>query len=595
MRNILGFGQIKLSDNLLDTRKKKIFFALILCVPIIIFCMPLLLSGNRIAYGDADYQYQMYAAFRITLLHYHQFPWWNPWMDGGIPLFANAQFGPISITSLMVIIFGVVMGIKIASVVYIIVGFFGFLVLARRYFKQPLLRSVLISYIWAFTSFTTYRIIGGHYTFLLAQYLPWVLYLYLTRIKSKWRWLQLGLLLSLMIWSAPHYTTIMSIIFVFFLVFYEYLLVAVKALLKLKHENLWSKIKYDAIFWLKTGVLALLLSVYRLYYVVKFLKSFPRPASAWPEPYFGIYKGFLTMFGPIQFGPNAPKPPIWSWLEASYSIGTFSLLVLILIGYVVIIKHYKNTKNKEKLFVYSPIVLILVFLTCFILAQGRFSPYAPFTLLQKLPVFSFMRVAMRWFLGCSVVCLLLIASYKAKYFYKTINILLLLSVVQLFITCTSALNGAYTVTAKQIRPTNAPFEQKSFWYAHANDNIVDENLYEATINNVGQIRAGDALVDNRQPNTTSRCSESSTCKFVLSNNAKVTYWSPNKIMLQRVSSGPIIIDMNPGSGWRVNGKYTFLDMRVTEPKLSFVINDKNSVITLSYVPRYSIEWFINKV
>src|SRR5665811_2223323 len=77
-----------------------VFFLLLLGVPILLFCLNLLLTGQNIAPGDGDYIMQTYEAARISILKYGQFPWWNPWVSGGVPLYANPQFGLISIQSL---------------------------------------------------------------------------------------------------------------------------------------------------------------------------------------------------------------------------------------------------------------------------------------------------------------------------------------------------------------------------------------------------------------------------------------------------------------------------------------------------------------
>ena len=82
----------------------------------------------------------------------------------------------------------------------------------------------------------------------------------------------------------------------------------------------------------------------------------------------------------------------------------------------------------------------------------------------------------------------------------------------------------------------------------------DENLYETTKNNYGQVIAGHPLVDTRQPNATVHCGENQEgCTFI-SSNARLIYWSPNKLVLERLGPGPIGLDINPGKGWRINGQ-----------------------------------------
>src|SRR6266516_7540877 len=70
-----------------------------------VWALPMLLSRSRIEYGDFGYFAQVYEAIKLSILGYHQFPWWNPWIAGGIPLYANPQAGVFSITTLFALIF----------------------------------------------------------------------------------------------------------------------------------------------------------------------------------------------------------------------------------------------------------------------------------------------------------------------------------------------------------------------------------------------------------------------------------------------------------------------------------------------------------
>lgn len=563
----------------------------VLALPIIIYMLPVLLSGNLIASGDADYQFQFYEAFRRSLLEYHQLPWWNPWVSGGVPLFANAQFGPISLQAVLVLLFGSVMGIKLSFLFYLLIGFFGFYLLTRRVMKAPEVTAILLSYIWVFSSFSAYRI-SGHFTFILFHFLPLVLYLYYTRHDKKWQWLKLGLVLALMIWSSPHYSTIMTMLILGLFFIFDFTRQVIRD--KLSSADWKATLKKLAIkdgsFWLKTGAVTLLLGGYRLYFALAYIHDFPRPGNAFSEPYFGIKNTLLSLFGPIQFGPQAPTPPIWSWMEASYAIGTPTLLVLLLIAFVTV----KQKSKWRALFSYSPYVLGGLLTLFLLLAQGRFADFAPFALMQQLPILSSMRVAMRWVLPVSLVVLLLIAAYKGRRFRPAINGLLALSVLQLFISGTLFLKTAFLLEQQPVeRAASAPFEQQLHWKAGRVQ--YDENLLGGTNNNYGQIIAADALVDTRLPNATVRCDVDEDCPFVLSRNAQVTYWSPNVITLRRTGEGPIRLNMNPGEGWAINGVYHFRHLRVTDPHGTMTISDKEPEVTLRYAPRFSPEWALMKI
>src|SRR5687768_16141335 len=87
---------------------------LVLSMPVVLFCLSFLLTGDRLGPGDADYLIQTQEAMRRSILEFHQFPWWNPWVSGGVPLFANPQFGLISLQTPLTLLFGSIIGYKLA-------------------------------------------------------------------------------------------------------------------------------------------------------------------------------------------------------------------------------------------------------------------------------------------------------------------------------------------------------------------------------------------------------------------------------------------------------------------------------------------------
>ncbi|HEY0869638.1 MAG TPA: hypothetical protein VGD55_04520, partial [Acidothermaceae bacterium] len=82
-----------------------------------------------------DVFYPWADAVRLSILKFHQFPWWNPWAMAGQPLFADpASVAVLMPDTLLVLIFGAVTGLKIAIVLYVLVGYEGSRVLCRHLF-----------------------------------------------------------------------------------------------------------------------------------------------------------------------------------------------------------------------------------------------------------------------------------------------------------------------------------------------------------------------------------------------------------------------------------------------------------------------------
>lgn len=573
----------------------------LLAIPIIIFCLPLLMTGDKITPGDPDYYFQIYEAFRRSVLEFGQFPMWNPWVAGGIPLFANVQFGMVSLQGPLVLIFGAVIGLKLAIVGYMLIGFYGFRKLFKDAFGAPNLRATLLAYIPMFGSFFVYRVIAGHFTFLMIAFVPWLLYFFLKH-RNKKAWLWFALLYSLMVWSAPHYTTIMAGVVVGLWFLYEIIQAAFKTLNTNKWRDFWQERKKDLLFFVKSGALIAVVCAYRMYFVASFIKDRPRLETTSNDPFTGLWQGFYAMWGPDQYNAPPQLTSHWGWVEAAtyIGIGTFVCLLIVLGVWVA-----KKIAKKAAPFNYSVVLLLVLFASFSVLGMGDFGPWSPYHLLNHLPVFDSMRVATRWLMWSSLCVLFILAAYNSKRFNKIITVILVLTVAELFVCGIQAMSHEYKVSTVQYRSPQAPFDQVYHYRLprpqYVNDKnfttvyMYDENLLETTRNNYGQVIAGDSLVDTRQPNSTVRCGiNEGGCTFI-SDNAKVTYWSPNKIVLQRTAPGPININMNPGNGWEVNGKYVFAGYKIVEPLKAFIIDDPSNKITLQYAPKFSPNWLLQKI
>src|SRR5580698_351934 len=71
--------------------------------------------GQKAAARDMlDVFYPWADAVRLSILKYHQFPWWNPWAMSGQPLFADpASVAVFMPDTLLVLVFGPVLGLKL--------------------------------------------------------------------------------------------------------------------------------------------------------------------------------------------------------------------------------------------------------------------------------------------------------------------------------------------------------------------------------------------------------------------------------------------------------------------------------------------------
>ncbi len=566
---------------------------LLFCIPIIIYFLPLLLTGKNEAPGDPDYYFGLYEGFRKTVLDYHQFPWWDPWISGGVPLFGNVQFGLISISAPLVLVFGTPIGLKLSLLLYGVIAFFGARRLFLRYFKTSEVRSIALAYVFAFCGFFAARAYMGHFTFSLAAYTPWAVYYYLY-LHEKRVWIKFAVVLALLIDTAPHYTAIMTVDILALLFIAETVRMLWRRHDKLVVAAYKQRIKEAA----KAAVLFILLVGVRMFYVLNFYNDYHRALDLASEKFTTVQNGFLAMWWYPNFTTAPARGLTWSWgeIETYIGTGTFLAVSLILVAWL----HYK--KNFARQFSRSIVFLLLLFLIFFALGMGDFSRFSPYAIAQKLPLFNAMRVATRWIFWDACIVLIIIAAYKGKRFARTITFLCIVAAVELLIRYPVLISQAYNMPVSQYRSATASFYQdkynrvprasyannkqlvKKYWY--------DQNLYESTMNNIGEPLASDSLLYKTFLGETYRCQyfpDRIPCPFVVTNNARVTYWSPDEIKLVRTGPGPIDLDMNPGRGWRVNNVYVFgaLKSVTATDYFKFDYSGKQKTFDIVYAPKLS--------
>jgi putative flippase GtrA len=567
--------------------KKTILFVTGLSIPVLAFFYKYLATSNRMFVGDFDYYAQMYEAFRISVLHFHQFPLWNPWMSGGLPLFANPQFGLVSIQSLLVLLFGTIYGLKLAYVSYALAGFWGMYVLGRKVANASPLRSALVSYIWIFGGFFASHGIY-HFTFTSFFLLPWVVYFIATH-KQKKAWLGLAITMSVIILSSVHY----AFLFLALTTGLLFLIMLTNASFS-KKEFVLTITKTDFVFLLKFVGLTVVLCGYRFITTYAFVSQNQRPASLFHESPNSLFMLLKATFLPLgnRF-LSIPGGLQWPWGEYSMYVGmgvTIAIIVLVVDGIYKRVKKHRLTLRMPKL-MYAIAILGLVGL---LLALGDFSKLSPYHLLHIIPGFGQMRVASRWVIV--FVFSILVGLMASRSHQRIINILLAIAVVELFLTYGPPKNIGNDTLHLPKTSFDSTFKQIDNNERHAvTAHSTEESYYFSTLQNEGQIYSDDSIIDTLDHVLgTNRCGVNvrPSCTLIMSHNARVEYWSPNKIILRRTATGPIELNMNVERGWQVNDHYIFPDRVSVNPASLFILPDSGTqTYELEYASKLSPAWF----
>ena len=553
------------------------------------WCYPYITTGNKVEWGDFGIFTQGYEAIRVSILQYHQFPWFDPWIAGGVPLYANPQIGVFSIQTILVLIFGAVRGLKVALILYTYAGYASMYILARRYFKIDKLPATLLGLIWLFCSFFVSHL-PSHYTFLWFMMAPFFIYLAL-RLNSLKSGFWFGLAFAVMGLSDVHYSF-------FQIVIVCSLIILARLIIDNRHRL--------QIF--KAGIVALLtfflVAGHRFLLTIENVNDFPRTAAQLFDPSSGLIKSLLSVTLPYSTAHYVKLTRLihypttfYGWGEQTMTIGIFASFCLFLC-FLYYLYSWHSKQSQQRKYRRIATLLLALALVFFVMGIGSFSAFAPYTILRHLPVFNNTRVSPRWFLWVGLSCLIFVGvsikSAPRQSFFRFASVgLLVLGVGELFL-----LNLGYQSKilshAVVLPPHNTSyytFEQESEFgqfltLPGGKGTIPNEgNMphfyreYEATAFNLGTLQANDSLVDlNTKP--TPRCSWVNGCNFVMSNNAIVSYWSPNKIILHRTGSGPIELDENNSNYFLINGVRNNV-IRVDEPYANFYIKLPNNIKTIT--------------
>jgi hypothetical protein len=159
------------------------------------------------AYGTADWDYSnfMHAVPAWTIKYFHEFPLWNPYLRGGCTLIGNPQNPSVlSLTFLLSLLAGPVVGIKLGNILNAVVGMTGMYVL-MGYFETIWIARILAAVVLAFNGTVAYHISQGHFMWMMTMYWPWMMLFFLKGLKKRLWMYPAALMLSLQFWGAATY------------------------------------------------------------------------------------------------------------------------------------------------------------------------------------------------------------------------------------------------------------------------------------------------------------------------------------------------------------------------------------------------------
>jgi hypothetical protein len=326
-----------------------------------VFCWPILdhltVAGVRF---DWDFNLTPVWAGYYSIVHFHQFPSWNPYECGGMPLFADPQarlFSPFFLLSLM---FGPIVGVHLEVPLHLAIGWAGGYVLGRVLEMRPL-GALCIACAFCSSSWFCLHVAEGHMVFVPLMYTPWiVMFAWLAVDRRRLSWAILGgALVAITVGEGGVYAATYQMIVVA-------LVMGARALLSLSLWPLWAT--------LVTGVFSLGFAAIKLAPAIAFYQRFPRPIDS---PFWTDFS--ILMIALFSHNQDHARPGLgWGFHEYGAYIGLFTVPAII--GLV----------RPRRAIPWALAALIL-----FLLARGDISPHAPWTMLHRLPMFHSERLPSR--------------------------------------------------------------------------------------------------------------------------------------------------------------------------------------------------------
>lgn len=180
------------------------------------YALLLLAHGRLIASGakagGSDWYYFIYPwadALRLSILKYHQFPWWNPWSMSGQPFFAEPQTAVLMPDTLLLVAGGAVVGYKLVILFYALVGYEGSRFLCRHLFGDSRFVGG-VAIIPALLPPLALHLGVGHAVLISFWLFPWLLGLSLTWSQSAGRSLAFGTVIGCFFLTYIHYSIIIG-------------------------------------------------------------------------------------------------------------------------------------------------------------------------------------------------------------------------------------------------------------------------------------------------------------------------------------------------------------------------------------------------
>jgi hypothetical protein len=520
--------------------------------------VPIMQNPDGFGFADWDFSLDKFEALRRTILVWGQFPWWNPWSRGGFPLAAEPQIGPIWMATPFVLTLGTTVGLRLSSILCLLIAVEGTYRLAWLWFREPW-ATAATALIYGLNGAVIIQLAMGYVMPMSYCTLPWLAYfaIQIGRRFSDGIWL--GFWMGFVVMTGLQYLSL-----------YAVPITAMTWIRALRVQPPQRRVALVLHTMAAVGVF-LLVCGWRLSTVFLVLLDDKRErVTYWDE----------TPLTALHYLLFRPRP---GWIDdfTPTLIATFSELTC----YV------------------GPVVLLLaavslafgwrwwhtLTLVCFWLAMGSLTWYHPSYWLLDWPFFRSAHVVTRWrfpaLLGLAFAAGSVLARWRASphLAFRALAVSLVGVIAVDFL----VLGHQQCPLAFSIRP-----KPEMFPGPPVPDivNVLEGMGYPSAMRGYGLIRGHEPMLSYyRNAPTLRRAREDPDYRgeaWTENGTIRPVFWSPNRLVFQVEPGQTVHINQNPGSWWWVNGRPAFPGRRCAELMVPFtVVADAQGRVVLEIHPR----------
>lgn len=488
---------------------------------------------------DWDFMTQLAECCRLATQQYGEFPWWGPWHNGGMPVFAH----PASSASWMIPLSAdSVVQLKLFCTFHLLLAIAGMYRLAWDYFPSALV-CVVVATVFTWNGAMVGYLWGGHTPVAGIAYLPWTI-LFLRWCEDSPAW---GLALGFSVASAAlmclHYTTM-----------FLFVIVPVWIGIRWLRGTSVTRSQLFLASVCAAGVIAALAGA-RLLGALQIIVENP-----WdPETRISTRMEVSATALPLLLGTWVFSPGIGEGGAAHEVVSYVGIVTLVLAA----LSLRRGWRWWHTLFV-----------VCTLLSLGNVAWYHLSRLLESVPVLSSMRVPTRWRLlgmfGLALAAGQGLASINESRRILRAGLALALvldvSIHAWFVLAQTFRFPAQEIAGPAIRDRIVQIHTWHSLDAVQKPDQSNSAQYRFVRHGLGIIGGYESFIARSQPHTgaVGYGHPKYQGEFGPADTVRQVHWSPNRVVLDGPPGTKAWINQNRGSYWLVDGQRPYRDLDVVD-------------------------------